>query len=127
MHYFVNKEKYCQICTRPILLYFTLLVCGHFCNEIKRCQLWRSLKYFSILRPMKNDVRFEYVPWKNVWFYFTCIGLLGFTLDIKLKNFDFESHWHTFMSFDQKDDIRFEYFLSNSVWIGLNFIVWVQY
>ena len=31
----------------------------------------KSLKYFSILRPMKNNVRFEYVPWKNV-----CVRLI---------------------------------------------------
>ena len=45
MYYFVNKEKYC---------------------EIKKCQLQKPFKYFSILRPMKSDVRFEYAPWKNV-------------------------------------------------------------
>ena len=31
--------------------------CVHFCNETERCQLRESLKYFSTLRPAKNDVR----------------------------------------------------------------------
>ena len=52
--YFVNKKKYCQICTCPVWFYFALLVCALFCGEIERCQL-----YFSIFEPMKNDVRFE--------------------------------------------------------------------
>ena len=50
---------------------FTLIfVCSYFCNEIEKCQLWKSLKYFNILWSIKHDVRFEYVPWKNVWFCF---------------------------------------------------------
>ena len=35
-----------------------------------RCQLQKSLKYFSNLFPMKNDVRFEYVQWQNVWWVY---------------------------------------------------------
>ena len=58
---------------------FTLIfVCSYFCNEIEKCQLWKSLKYFNILWSIKHDVRFEYVPWKNVWFCFISIVWVHF-------------------------------------------------
>ena len=54
----------------------------------------------SILQPMKNDVRIQYVPLKNVWF---CSFLMfGFTLVIKMRNSDFDSHWITLILFYQK-------------------------
>ena len=46
---------------------------------------------------------------------FVSFPLLGFTLVIKLRNFDFESHWNTLMFFDKKNDVRFDNVLSNSV------------
>ena len=42
---------------------------------------------------MKNDVRFEYVPWKMS--DFVSFSLFGFTSVIKLRNFDFENHSNT--------------------------------
>ena len=47
-----------------------IFVCAHFWNKMEKCQFWKSLKYFSILKSMKNDTRFEYVPWlkKNISF-----------------------------------------------------------
>ena len=39
---------------------------------------------------MKNDVRFEFVSWKVL--DFVLFPSFGFTLVIKLINFDFESH-----------------------------------
>ena len=37
---------------------------------------YKRHQYFSIFRPMQNnDVRFEYVPWKNV-IHFHCLGSL---------------------------------------------------
>ena len=33
---------------------------------------------------------------------FVSFPLLGFTLVIKLRNFDFESHWNTLIFFDKK-------------------------
>ena len=50
---------------------------------------------------MKNDVRFEYVPWKMP--DFVSFLLPGFTLVIKLRNFDFGSHWNVLILFDKKD------------------------
>ena len=49
-----------------------------------------SLKYFSILRPIKTYVRFEYVLWKMS--DFVSLSLFRFTLVTTLGNFDFESH-----------------------------------
>ena len=66
-----------------ILFHF---VCYHFPTQIERCHL----KYFSILRPVQNNVRFEYAHWKMS--DFVSFSLFGFTLNVKLKNFDFESH-----------------------------------
>ena len=41
---------------------------------------------------------------------FVSFALLGFTLVIKLRKFDFESHWNTLIFFDkEKHDVRFEY------------------
>ena len=41
---------------------------------------------------------------------FVSFPLFGFTLVIKLRNFDFESHWNTLIFFDKKIyDVRFEY------------------
>ena len=34
---------------------------------------------------------------------FVSFQLFGFTLVIKLTNFDFESHWNTLICFDKKD------------------------
>ena len=58
---------------------------------------------------------------------FVSFPLLGFVLVIKLRNFDFESHWNTLIFFDTKDDIRFDYVLLNSPWFGFSFVVWVEF
>ena len=62
----------------------------HFCNYTERCQLEKPLKYFSILLPMKNDVWFEYGPWKK--YNFVSFPSSRFILVIKLRKFDFENH-----------------------------------
>ena len=58
------------------------------------------MKYFSILRQMKSDVSFEYVSWKLS--NFVSFPLFGFTLVIKLRNSDFESHWNALIFLDKK-------------------------
>ena len=63
---------------------------------------------------------------------FVSFPLFGFTLVIKLRNFDFESHWNTLLLlllllllfWSKKNDARFEYALPDSVWFGLSFVVW---
>ena len=68
-------------------LFILIFVCACFCNEIERCQLWKSLKYISILWSMKLDVRFENVSWKNVWFCF--IFIVWFHFSHKNENLRF--------------------------------------
>ena len=46
-------------------------------------QLQKSLKYFSILWPMKNDVKFVYVQRKNIWFCFIPIVWVHFSHKIE--------------------------------------------
>ena len=51
---------------------------------------------------------------------FLSFALFGFTLVIKLRNFDFESYWNNLIFFDKKNGVRFDYVLSNfGVWFGL--------
>ena len=85
------------------------------------------MKYFSILEPIKNDVRFEYFPWKNTWFCFM-LFLFGFNLILKLRNFDFESHSNTLIFFDKKwYDVRFGYVPWKNVWFCFISVVWVHF
>ena len=58
---------------------------------------------------------------------FVSFPLRGFSFVLKLGNFDLESHWNTLIFFYKKNDVRFKYVLSNSVWLGLSFIVWVAF
>ena len=53
------------------------------------------MKYFSILLSMKNGVKFEYVPWKNVWFCF--ISIIWVDFSHKTKKFLF---WKSFKYFN---------------------------
>ena len=45
---------------------------------------------------------------------FVSFLLFGFTVVIKLRNFDFECHWNALIFFDKKN-VRYDYVLSNSV------------
>ena len=45
---------------------------------------------------------------------FVSFPLFGLTLVIKLKKFDFQSLLNTVTCFHQKNNVRFEYVLSNS-------------
>ena len=62
------------------------------------------MKYFSISRGTKNDVRFGYNPWKI--YDFVSVPLFDLTLIIKLRDFDFESHWNTLIFFWKKNMLR---------------------
>ena len=51
----------------------------------------------------------------------------GFTLVIKLRNFNFESHWNALIFFDKRRyDVRIEYIPWKNAWFCLIFIVWVH-
>ena len=76
------------------------------------------MKYFSILRPMRNNVRFEYVPFRS----------LGYTFVIKLRNFDFEGHWNTLILFEQKRyNIRFQHVPWKNVCFWFISNIWVHF
>ena len=84
---------------------------------------WNTLIFFD---KKINGIRFEYVPWKNVWL--CSISLFGFKIVIKLRNFDFESHWNTLIFFDKNIyDIRFEYIPWKNIWFCFICIVWVYF
>ena len=72
----------------------------------------------------RYGVRFEYVPWKNVWFCFISNVWLHFSHET--EKFDFKGHWNTSI-FSIKNNVRFDYALSSSVWFGLSFVVWVKF
>ena len=64
---------------------------------------------------MKSDVRSENVSWKIS--DYVSLPLFEFTLAINLRNFDFKSHWNTFIIFDRKRyGVRFEYVPLKNVW-----------
>ena len=104
--------------------FILIFVCPYFCNEIERCQLWKSLKYFSILWPMKHDVRFEYFPWKIVWF--CSISIVWVPFSHKTDKFGF---WKSVKCFNlfwlKKYDVRFEYVPWQNVWFCFICIAWV--
>ena len=113
---------------RLILFNFTYLF-SHFAMKLKdanyKSHILYSHKYFSIILPMKNDARSEYITWKClILFNFHCSW---FTLVLKLRNFDFKSQWKTLIFFDKKIyDVRFEYVSWKNVLFCFISIVWVQ-
>ena len=78
-----------------ILFHFTSLF--HFCNEIERCLLRTSFKYFNILQTVKNDVRFEFVSWKKS--DFVSFPLIWFTFSYKTEWFRFSKSLKYFNMF----------------------------
>ena len=59
---------------------------------------------------------------------FFLFPLFGFTLVIKLRNLDFESHWNTLMLFDkQRYSVRFEYVPWKNLYFCFISIVWVHF
>ena len=82
-------------------------------NILVFCDQWKMMSDLNISHGKMSD--------------FVSFPLLGFTLVIKLRNFDFESHWNTLIFFDKKNDVRFDNVLSNSVWFGWSYLVWVEF
>ena len=79
---------------------------------------------FSILSPMKHDVRFEYEKISD----FVSFLLFGFPSVLKLGNFDFESHWNTLIFFDKNlYDVRVRYVPWKNVRFCFISIVWVHF
>ena len=63
--------------SRLILFHFIcLFICLLFAIKLKDANYKSN---WNILRPMKNHVRFGYVPWRKVCFYFISIAWVHFT------------------------------------------------
>ena len=118
----------------PNLLMSCLILCLFFFNFAIKLKVanykshWNILafetseKWILIWRKWKLNMPHGKMP------DFVSFSLLGFTLVIKLRNFDFERHWKYFNIFwSKKNNVRFKYVLSNSVWFSLSFIVWAQF
>ena len=59
---------------------------------------------------------------------FVSISLFGFTLVIKLRNFDFESHWNILIIVDKEIyGVRFEYVPVKNVWSCFISIAWFHF
>ena len=63
---------------------------------------------------MKNNVRLH-ISHEKKMSDFVSFPFFGFTIVIKLRSFNFESHQNTSMFFDQKKDLTFDYVLPHSV------------
>ena len=63
---------------------------------------------------MKNNVR-SHISHEKEMSDFVSFPFFGFTIVVKLRNFNFKSHQNTSMFFDQKKDLTFDYVLPKSV------------
>ena len=69
------------------------------------------LPYFFIKNDMLSDLNMFHGKMSD----FVSVPLFRVTLVIRLTNFDFAGHWNTTIFFNKKNDVRFDYILSNSV------------
>ena len=81
------------------LISFYLLVLT-FAMKLENADYKGHWNIFSIWRPMKNYVRFEYVPWKKVWFCFASSVLVQFSH--KTEIFRFWKSLNILIFFDKK-------------------------
>ena len=86
---------------------------------------YKSLKYFSILRPMKNNVRFEYVPWKNVCFCFIPMVWVHFSHRIKKSRFWKSLKYFKYVLIKKRCHIRI--YPMGKFWFCFIFIFWVHF
>ena len=86
-----------------------------------------DINYFIILRPMKNDIRFKYVPWKNLWFCFTSIVWVHFSH--KTENFRFwKSLKYEILCFLIRKEMAIVWYVPwKNVRFCFIFIVWVHF
>ena len=59
----------------------------------------KILQYFLIKNDLVSDLNMPHGQMSD----FVSFSLFGFMLVIKLRNFDFQSHWNTSKIFDKKD------------------------
>ena len=85
------------------------------------------MKCFSILWPMKNDVRFEYVPWKNALFCFIWTVWIDFNHETEKLRFWKSLNNFNFFFLIKKMMSDLNIILSNIVWFGLSFLVAAEF
>ena len=126
MYYFVNQEKYCQICKCPVWFYFTWLGFVYFCRRLKNPNYksqWNILVFYDQWKVM-SDLNTSHGKMSD----FVSIPLFGFTLVIKLRNVNFESHWNILIFFDkERYGVRFECIPWKNTWFCFFSIVWVHF
>ena len=84
------------------------------------------MKYFTLLRPTTNNVRLEYILWKNVWFCFISIVWVHFSH--KTEKFRFWKSLKYFTNFLWKRyGVRFEDVPWKNNWFCFIFTVWVHF
>ena len=84
------------------------------------------MKYFTLLRPTTNNVRLEYILWKNVWFCFISIVWVHFSH--KTEKFRFWKSLKYFTNFLWKRyGVRFEHVPWKNNWFCFIFTVWVHF
>ena len=115
MYHVINTARYAYLLLNFISLYLFVLTFAMPFNDAKHKSQWNILVFCYQLKKMMLDFNMSHENVSD----FVSRPLLGFTVVIKLTNFDFETHWHTSIFFDKRDDIRFHYVLSNSVWFKL--------
>ena len=80
---------------------------------------WNILVFYD---KWKNNVRFEYVPQKNVWLCFNSIA--GVHFSHKTEKFQFWKYWNILIFFDkERSGVRFEYV----PWFCNISIVWIPF
>ena len=65
------------------------------------------------------SVKLEYAPWEDVWFCF--ISIIWVQFSHKTEKFRFWKSLRYFNIMRWKNDVRFDYVLSNNVWFGLSY------
>ena len=97
-----------------------------FSHKTEKFWFWKSLKYFfyGIRKYMTSDLNTSHGKMSD----FVSFLSLGFHSVIRMRNFEFESHWNSLIYFDKKIyDARFKYFPWKNIWFCINFIVWVHF
>ena len=120
-----NNVRFEYVPWKSVWFCFTSTLWVHFSHKTEKFLFWKALKNFNSFFFFKYGVRHQYVPWKMSDFF--SFSLFGFTLVIKLRNFDFESHWKTLIVFfflNMVSDINISH---EKCLIFFIFIVWVHF
>ena len=92
---------------------FVSIVWLHFSHKTEKFRFWKLLKYFNNLW-QKIDMVSDLNMFNGKMSDFVSFSLFGFTLVIKLRNFDIKVYEDTLMFFDKKMMSDFYYVLSNN-------------